>query len=120
MMNGRMKWVEVKQKINMDMTVIRPLLVVDMKQRMLNERELREPAETNTKFRIDNMIEQIGRCTTMSSINQLVCNYHYLFTVDPRIGNVVSVDGTQNYVIDLLTERISSDLEIMRTHFITA
>ena len=119
MMNGRMKWVEVKQKINMDMTVIRPLLVVDMKQRMLNERELDRLVNIELAP-MDDMIEQIGRCTTMSSINQLVCNYHYLFTVDPRIGNVVSVDGTQNYVIDLLTERISSDLEIMRTHFITA
>jgi len=97
----------------MDMTIIKPLLVADMKQRMLN-------AIDSELAPVDDMIEQIGRCTTMSSINQLVCNYHYLFTVDPRIGNVVSVDGTQNYVIDLLTERISSDLEIMRTHFITA
>jgi len=95
------------------MTVIIPLIVGDMTERMLNERKLREPAETNIKFRIDNMIEQTGKCKMMSDINQLLCNYHYLFTVDPRIGNVVSVDGTQEYVIDLLTERIETDADII-------
>ena len=102
----------------MDMTVIKPLLVADMKQRMLNERELDRLANIELAP-MDDMIEQISRCTTMSSINQLLCNYHYLFTVDPRIGNVVSIDDTQNYVIDLLTERINSDLEIMRAHMLT-
>ena len=99
----------------MNMTIIRPLLVVDMKQRILHGRELDElNSQSNIELRIDNMINQIDKCTTMSSINQLVCSYHYLFADHPRIGNVVSIDGTQNYVIDLLTERISSDLEIMR------
>jgi hypothetical protein len=101
----------------MNMTVIRPLLVVDMKQRMLHQRELDE-YNSQSNIRITNMINQIGKCTTMSSINQLVCSYHYLFANHPRIGNVVSIDGTQNYVIDLLTERISSDLEIMRAHML--
>jgi len=55
----------------------------------------------------------------MSSINQLLCSYHYLFTNHPKIGNVVSIDGTQEYVIGLLTERINSDLEIMRAHMLT-
>ena len=105
----------------MDMTVIKPLLVADMKQRMLHQRELDEyNSQSNIKIRIDNMINQISKCTTMSSINQLVCSYHYLFANHPRIGNVVSIDGTQNYVIDLLTERISSDLEIMRAHMLGA
>ena len=103
-----------------DLEIIRSLLVVDMKQRMLHQRELDEyNSQSNIKLRIDNMINQIGKCTTMSSINQLVCSYHYLFANHPRIGNVVSIDGTQNYVIDLLTERISSDLEIMRAHMLT-
>jgi len=101
----------------MDMTVIKPLLVADMKQRMLNERELDRLANIELAP-MDDMIEQIGKCTTMSSINQLVCSYHYLFADHPRIGNVVSVDGTQEYVIDLLTERINSDLEIMRAHML--
>ena len=101
----------------MDMTVIKPLLVADMKQRMLNEREKDDAVE---ELKIYDMIEQISRCTTMSSINQLVCSYHYLFADHPRIGNVVSVDGTQEYVIKLLTERISSDLEIMRAHMLGA
>jgi len=90
----------------MDMTVIKPLLVADMKQRMLNERELDRLANIELAP-MDDMIEQIGKCTTMSSINQLVCSYHYLFTNHPKIGNVVSIDGTQEYVIGLLTERIS-------------
>mgnify|MGYP007043758139 CR=1 FL=1 len=99
----------------MDMTVIKPLLVADMKQRMLNEREKDDAIE---ELKIYDMIEQISRCTTMSSINQLLCSYHYLFADHPRIGNVVSIDGTQEYVIDLLTERINSDLEIMRAHML--
>ena len=101
------------------MKVIKPLIVGDMTERMLNERKLDRLVNIELAP-MDDMIEQIGRCTTMSSINQLVCNYHYLFTVDPRIGNVVSIDGTQEYVIDLLTERISSDLEIMRAHMLEA
>ena len=108
----------------MNMTVIKPLLVADMKQRMLNERELDRLANIELAP-MDDMIEQIGRCTTMSSINQLLCNYHYLFSDGGVLGidggrSVVSVDGTQEYVIDLLTERISSDLEIMRAHMLGA
>ena len=90
----------------MDMTIIKPLLVADMKQRMLN-------AIDSELAPVDDMIEQIGRCTTMSSINQLLCSYHYLFTNHPKIGNVVSVDGTQEYVIRLLTERIETDADII-------
>ena len=101
------------------MTVIKPLLVADMKQRMLNERELDRLANIELAP-MDDMINQISKCTTMSDINQLVCSYNYLFANHPRIGNVVSIDGTQNYFIALLTERISSDLEIMRAHMLGA
>ena len=87
------------------MTVIKPLLVADMKQRMLNEREKDDAIE---ELKIYDMIEQISRCTTMSSINQLLCNYHFLFSDEKDHGNsVVSVNGTQEYIIGLLTERIS-------------
>ena len=99
------------------MTVIRPLLVADMKQRLIIERRI---GSDYILPQTEDMIEQIGKCKMMSDINQLVCNYHMLFADHPRIGNVVSIDGTQNYVIDLLTERISSDLEIMRAHMLTA
>ena len=108
----------------MNMTVIKPLLVADMKQRMLNERELDRLVNIELAP-MNDMIEQIGRCTTMSCINQLLCNYHYLFSDGGVLGidggrSVVSVDGTQEYVIDLLTERISSGLEIMRAHMLGA
>tara|TARA_B100000768_G_scaffold109848_1_gene101839 strand:- start:6 stop:317 length:312 start_codon:yes stop_codon:yes gene_type:complete len=96
----------------MNMKVIKPLIVGDMTERMLNERKLDRLANIELAP-MDDMIEQIGRCTTMSDINQLLCSYHYLFTNHPKIGNVVSVDGTQEYVIKLLTERIETDADII-------
>ena len=50
----------------------------------------------------------------MSDINQLLCNYHFLFSDEKDHGkSVVSVDGTQEYVIRLLTERIETDADII-------
>lgn len=106
----------------MDMTIIKPLLVADMKQRLIIERRI---GSDYILPQTEEMIEQIGKCKTMSDINQLLCNYHFLFFDGGVLGvdggrSVVSVDGTQEYVIRLLTERISSDLEIMRAHMLGA
>ena len=90
----------------MDMSIIRPLLVADMKQRLIIERRI---GSDYILPQTEDMIEQIGKCKTMSDINQLLCNYHMLFLDETEcLGiEVVSVDGTQEYVIGLLTERIS-------------
>ena len=113
----------------MDMTVIRPLLVADMKQRLIIERRLGtfddEHFSTVASWAAhvveQDMIEQIGKCKMMSDINQLLCNYHMLFLDEKDRGrSVVSVDGTQEYIIGLLTKRISSDLKIMEAHMLTA
>tara|TARA_B110000285_G_C14608984_1_gene374061 strand:+ start:92 stop:457 length:366 start_codon:yes stop_codon:yes gene_type:complete len=105
-----------------DLEIIRSLLYSDMKERLGFEYRLpiNHPANNDItlKERDKALVNAIAECCDMSSINQLVCSYHYLFANHPRIGNVVSIDGTQNYVIDLLTERISSDLEIMRAHML--
>jgi hypothetical protein len=50
----------------------------------------------------------------MSDINQLLCEYHFLFIHEKNHGrSVVSIAGTQEYVIGLLTERISDDGKII-------
>ena len=103
------------------MTIIRPLLVADMKQRLIIERRI---GSDYILPQTEDMIEQIGKCKTMSDINQLLCNtnYHMLFLDETEcLGiEVVSVEGTQEYVIGLLTKRISSDLKIMEAHMLTA
>jgi len=108
----------------MDMNTIGPLLVTDMKQRLITERRLGTfdgDVVAQGHYALEDIIEQIARCKTMSDINILLCNYHYLFIDEKDRGrSVVSVDGTQEYVIKLLTERISSDLEIMRAHMLGA
>ena len=102
----------------MNMKVIIPLLVGDMRERLITESRLGTfddtvVAQGHSDHAEQEMIEQIDKCKTMSDINQLLCNYHFLFADHPRIGNVVSVDGTQEYVIRLLTERIETDADII-------
>jgi len=96
------------------MNTIGPLLVTDMKQRLITERRLgtiesKVVSWADQSHVVDHdMVAQIGKCKTMSDINQLLCNYHFLFSDEKDRGkSVVSVDGTQEYVIGLLTERIS-------------
>jgi len=93
----------------MDMKVIIPLIVGDMTERLVTERRLGTIEDCDER----QMASQVAKCKTMSDINQLLCSYHYLFTNHPKIGNVVSVDGTQEYVIRLLTERIETDADII-------
>ena len=90
-----------------DLEIIRSLLYSDMKGRLDKTHNNRVNGDLSLKERNEVLVNAIAECCDMSSINQLVCIYHYLFADHPRIGNVVSIDGTQNYVIDLLTERIS-------------
>jgi len=101
----------------MDMSVIGPLLVADMKQRLIIERRLGTFEGTvvaQGHHAEQEMIDQIIKCKTMSDINTLLCNYHFLFIDEKDQGNsVVSVDGTQDYVIRLLTERIETDVDII-------
>ena len=103
-----------------DMSVIGPLLVVDMKQRLITERRLGTFDDTvvaQGHHAEQEMIDQIIKCKTMSDINTLLCNYYFLFSDEKDQGNpVVSVDGTQEYVIGLLTKRIAMDVEIRKTH----
>ena len=91
------------------MKVIIPLIVGDMTERLVIERRLGTIEDCDER----QMVNQAAKCKTMSDINQLLCSYHYLFTNHPKIGNVVSVDGTQEYVIKLLTERIETDADII-------
>ena len=91
---------------NMDMKVITPLLVDDMTRRLVIERQLGTIEDCDER----QMVNQIAKCKTMSDINQLLCEYHFLFIHEKNHGrSVVSISGTQEYVIGLLTERISDD-----------
>ena len=97
----------------MDMSIIGPLLVTDMKKRLITESRLGTfddtvAAQGHSDHAEQEMIDQIIKCKTMSDINTLLCNYHFLFSDEKDQGNsVVSVNGTQEYIIGLLTERIS-------------
>ena len=107
----------------MNMEVIIPLLVGDMRERLITESRLGTfddtvVAQGHSDHAEQEMIEQINKCKTMSNINQLLCNYHFLFSDGGVLGvdggrSVVSVDGTQEYVIRLLTERIETDADII-------
>jgi len=98
----------------MDMSIIGPLLVTDMKKRLITERRLgtfEGTVVTQGHHAEQEMIDQIIKCKTMSNINTLLCDYHFLFSDEAYQGNsVVSIDGTQDYVIKLLTERIETML----------
>ena len=99
----------------MNMKVIIPLLVGDMRERLITERRLGTFDDMMLAHSGEQeMIEQIDKCKTMSDINTLLCNYHFLFSDEKDRGrSVVSVDGTQEYVIRLLTERIETDADII-------
>ena len=78
----------------MDMNTIGSLLLVDMKQRLVAEWSLGEfdgNVVDQGNFALEDMIEQIGKCKTMSDINQLLCNYHYLFLDEKDKGNLSCV-----------------------------
>jgi hypothetical protein len=95
---------------NMDMKVITPLLVDDMTERLVIERQLGTIEDCDER----QMVNQAAKCKTMSDINQLLCEYHFLFIHEKNHGrSVVSIAGTQEYVIGLLTERISDDGKII-------
>jgi len=86
------------------MKVIIPLIVGDMTERLVIERRLGTIEDCDER----QMASQASKCKTMSDINMLLCEYHFLFSDEKDRGrSVVSVDGTQEYVIGLLTERIS-------------
>ena len=88
---------------NMDMKVITPLLVDDMTERLVLERQLGTIEDCDER----QMVNQIAKCKTMSDINMLLCEYHFLFIHEKNHGrSVVSIAGTQEYVIGLLTEQI--------------
>ena len=94
----------------MDMKVIIPLIVGDMTERLVIERQLGTIEDCDER----QMANQAAKCKTMSDINQLLCEYHFLFIHEKNHGrSVVSVDGTQEYVIRLLTERIETDADII-------
>ena len=94
----------------MDMKVITPLLVDDMTKRLVIERQLGTIEDCDER----QMVNQAANCKTMSDINVLLCEYHFLFSDEKDRGrSVVSVDGTQEYVIKLLTERIETDADII-------
>jgi len=89
----------------MDMKVITPLLVDDMTERLVTERRL---GNTEVGRELERqMVNQIAKCKTMSDINMLLCEYWFLFIHEKNHGrSVVSIAGTQEYVIGLLTEQI--------------
>tara|TARA_R110002020_G_scaffold371211_3_gene582842 strand:- start:643 stop:1005 length:363 start_codon:yes stop_codon:yes gene_type:complete len=94
----------------MNMTVIIPLLVDDMTKRLVIERQLGTIEDCDER----QMVNQVTKCETMSDINQLLCEYHFLFIHEKNHGrSVVSIAGTQEYVIGLLTERIVDDGKII-------
>ena len=98
----------------MDMNIIGPLIVGDMTERLVIERRLGTIEDCALILDERRMANQAAKCKTMSDINTLLCNYHFLFSDEKDHGrSVVSVDGTQEYVIRLLTERIETDADII-------
>ena len=98
----------------MNMKVITPLIVDDMTKRLVIERQLGTIDHNENQFLERQMVNQAAKCKTMSDINQLLCEYHFLFIHEKNHGrSVVPIAGTQEYVIGLLTERISDDGKII-------
>ena len=107
-----------------DLEIIRSLLYSDLKERL--EIQGIECSIDAHKERITALTDAIAECCSMSDINELLCIYSHLFN-EPK-GNaanlafrdhqglsVLSIQGTQNYVIGLLTNRIATDLEVILT-----
>ena len=109
-----------------DLEIIRSLLYSDMKERLGFEYRLpiNHPANNDItlKERDEALVNAIAECCDMSDINSLLSIYSHLFEDDQVEAMkrkltypIASIQGTQNYVIDLLTRRIAIDLEVILT-----
>tara|TARA_R110000772_G_scaffold7801_1_gene26243 strand:+ start:190 stop:588 length:399 start_codon:yes stop_codon:yes gene_type:complete len=112
-----------------DLEIIRSLLYSDMKERLGFEYRLpiNHPANNDItlKERDEALVNAIAECCDMSDINSLLSIYSHLFDkpiIPPYIAfrdhqglSIVSIEGTQNYIINLLTRRIAIDLEVILT-----
>ena len=92
-----------------DLEIIRSLLYSDMKGRLDNTHTNRVNGDLSLKERGEVLKNAIAECCDMSDINSLLSIYSHLF--DKPKGNavsIVSIEGTQNYVVGLLTKRIAN------------
>ena len=109
-----------------DLEIIRSLLYSDMKERLGFEYRLpiNHPANNDItlKERDEALVNAIAECCDMSDINSLLSIYSHLFEDDQVEAMkrkltypIASIQGTQDYIIGLLTKRIAIDLEKFNT-----
>jgi len=87
-----------------DLEIIRSLLYSDMKERLDSSYTTTSGGE-----RSDALVNAIAECCDMSDINSLLSIYSHLFKDDQLNIPIASIQGTQNYVMRLLTRRIAND-----------
>ena len=102
-----------------DLEIIRSLLYSDMKGRLDKTHNNRVNGDLSLKERNEVLVNAIAECCDMSDINSLLSIYSHLFEDDQVEAMkrkltypIASIQGTQDYVIGLLTKRIAIDLEI--------
>ena len=105
-----------------DLEIIRSLLYSDMKGRLDKTHNNRVNGDLSLKERNEVLVNAIAECCDMSDINSLLSIYSHLFEDDQVEAMkrkltypIASIQGTQDYVIGLLTKRIAIDLEIFNT-----
>ena len=105
--------------MNIDETnipMIHSVLISDLKTRLFkqhNEGKVRNPftivTDDDHQDDIAHMISWVHKCASMKDLNELLIHYGDLF-IDEDVndeGRIFTLDGTLNYVLRLLVERIN-------------
>jgi len=104
-----------------NITMIHGLLIDDLKTRLFkqhNEIKVRNPftivTDDDHQDDIAQMVSWVHKCVSVSDINELLTHYSNLFYSDlffnediDTKGRIFTLDGTLNYVLGLLVERIN-------------
>ena len=105
-----------------NITMIHGVLINDLKTRLFkthNEGKVRNPftivTDEDHQDDIAQMVSWVHKCASVSDINKLLTHYSDLF-IDEDVndeGRIFTLDGTLNYVLGLLVERIENDKQII-------
>ena len=115
-----------------NITIIHGVLINDLKTRLFkqhNEGKVRNPftivTDEDHQDDIAQMVSWVHKCASVNDINKLLTHYGDLF-IDEDVNDegriftsyttshdLITLDGTLNYVLGLLVERIENDKQII-------
>ena len=104
---------------NTNKQAIHDVLITDLQKRLFkkhNEIKVRNPFTIVTDEDYDTqqtlLVDRVLNVDTLANVNDVLIEYGDLF-MDYDSINVFTLDGTLNYVLSLLVERIENDKQII-------